>query len=308
MTSHPDWRPATPDEVSQYYEREFPDYTNDIPEWVSPPGPKQYAVALSHRFPVASDRVGDDSDPPEKDFIRRELSELNDPWQTWDELAAFFAHPAANDVAYNSGTQYQLADPDTVAKPRPCTDAAYYSLDHHERWWVLAFDIDAKDCALERLRADDDDRWDGEILSESRVATQPPTGDAHDATFQYTYQDIFQAFEYAFELKSWLESHLNCTDVRVFYSGQGAHVYVLDQDKWHRYTFQARKFIANYVEQNLGIPIDPPVTTDDSRVLRVPRSLHTDVSRVVTRIQSPDFDPRTDPRAIPEFLQQEVHQ
>jgi DNA primase catalytic subunit len=68
----------------------------------------------------------------------------------------------------------------------------------------------------------------------------------------------------------------------------------------YRYSEVPRRHIATILEEKEGIPIDTPVTTDESRVIRLPYSLHAGVSRVVTPIESPDFDYRSD--AVPAFL------
>jgi len=68
----------------------------------------------------------------------------------------------------------------------------------------------------------------------------------------------------------------------------------------YRYSEVPRRHIATALEEMRDIPIDTPVTTDESRVIRLPYSLHAGVSRVVTPIESPDFDYRTD--AVPAVL------
>jgi len=106
----------------------------------------------------------------------------------------------------------------------------------------------------------------------------------------------------ACELQDFLTTHSNFTNISLFDSGQGVHVYALDDDPDHRYTTQTRTVLTEYISDKLTIPIDGPVTHRTNSVLRIPRSLHTDVSRLVTEIHTPDFDSRTDPRALPTTL------
>jgi len=168
---------------------------------------------------------------------------------------------------------------------------------------VLAFDIDAKDLAADRLTDDHDTRARKRVLDESGIASEPPVQPARDAEpYYYSFGDITRAIHLGFDLKQFLQDELQFEHVRVFYSGQGVHVYALDDDKWHRYTSQSRTFLTTYLEDKIGLPIDAQVTTESQRVLRIPRSLHAGVCRLVTEVHSRDFDPRTDPRAIPSFL------
>jgi hypothetical protein len=196
-----------------------------------------------------------------------------------------------------------LADPSVVDTAEPPAEAAYYGLDNHNRFWVLAFDIDAKDIAVARHADDFDTRPPSEILTNSGVASEPPVqpSAAHDP-YHYTFDDIHTAIEHGFELKDYLHDYLEFTNIRIFYSGQGVHVYALDDDKYHRYTAQTRWAISEYIAEKIGLPIDKPVTREPNRLLRIPRSLHAGVSRLVTELESPDFDPRTDDRALPTHL------
>lgn len=47
-----------------------------------------------------------------------------------------------------------LADPAVVDTVEPLAEATYYILENHDRFWVVAFDIDARDIAVKR-RADE---------------------------------------------------------------------------------------------------------------------------------------------------------
>jgi hypothetical protein len=297
---HPEWTASSREQITTFYTEEFPDrLQSEAPPWVSPSGPVQYAAALSDTYPLGT--IGDNDTVA--DFIRRETRVSPDEFKTfsgWDDVYAFFQHPAHNDPyrdvpdrianARNDVTTW-LASPTVAEGPPPVTEAAYYGVDHTERWWVLAFDIDAKDIAAAAV--------DGVSIggnepvdSEAALTEAPPAG------FPYRFQDIDAALSVAFELKEWLHERVEASDVYVFYSGQGTHVYVEDDDTEHRYTKQSREFLLEYLVEHEGYPLDEHVTADDARVMRLPGSLHTDVSRVVTDItDNPNFDYRSE--AVP---------
>nr|WP_237718959.1 DNA primase [Halogranum salarium] len=214
-----------------------------------------------------------------------------------DDLVAFIQHPARYDPA--QGSDYALADPDLCERPEPRPDAVYYALDHWERPWVLTVDIDAKDVAAQRAAresttVDSPDDVGTEHLSETGILESDPEG------YPYAFADIEQALEYGFTVKDIFEDDFAAEETMVVYSGQGCHVYLLDTDLEHRYDEQSRQVINDLLLEAYEIPIDPVVTADRSRVMRLPYSLHADVSRVVQPIESPAFDFRTD--AIPPFL------
>ena len=94
---------------------------------------------------------------------------------------------------------------------------------------------------------------------------------------------------------------LGTDKTQVVYSGQGAHVYLYDHDSMYRYDEQSRQVIVHELTEERGFNIDEQVTTDESRVIQLPYSLHADVCRVVTPINERGFDYRT--RATPQFLE-----
>lgn len=300
-----EWRSATPDEIRHYYESEFPKYLAELPAHITPAGPHEYALAFRDDHPVGSL----DSEIPPRDFIRRYTrADHDDGWgdpyfvdgsgePSWDALLDFIRQPAANDPLHDAAPHLALVDPADADVSEPVPEAVYYSLMHHDRFWVLAFDIDAKDVAADAL-AETYSAADGrdDILAAAGVEAEPPEG------YPYRFQDIERAIEYAFELAEFVREGLGKEEVVPVYSGQGAHLYVLDEDI--RYTKQSREFIKTVVREHpdIQIPVDPLVTQDRSRVIRVPYSLHADVSRVVMPIDSPDFDFRTD--AVPAFLEE----
>jgi DNA primase catalytic subunit len=130
------------------------------------------------------------------------------------------------------------------------------------------------------------------------VYDQAPQG------YPYTFDDIERAISHAFTVSEWAKPKLDVDDVLHVYSGQGMHVYLLDEDLW-RLTKQSREAIKDIVRESerIQIPVDPVVTQSIDRLLRVPYSLHAGVSRICQPIQSASFDPRT--QRLPDFLEPE---
>jgi hypothetical protein len=285
------WREATREEIFEYYQAEFPEAVEDIPEHITPDGPKEYAIAFRERHPVKKDR-------PDKDFIRRHPrgrdGESPPAFRDWSDLISFFRAPATNDPL--RAKEPGLADPAILDKPSPVPDAVYYSLDHWDRDWVLAVDIDAKDIALDRAKSVSNSDYDdtNALLEQVGVRQGAPAG------YPYEFEDVQAAISYAFETETLFRNQFSAEETLVIYSGQGAHVYLLDDDRHHHYDEQSREVINDLLQDEFGIPIDPVVTADRKRVMRLPYSLHSDVSRVVQPIDSDDFDVRTDP--VPSFV------
>lgn len=312
------WRKATDEEVRDYYRAEFRRYLNELPPHVSPDGPFEYGIKFRDPHPV----VGDQG-LPFRDFIRRDTRKRiypvgtgsSDPeWgparfvengkPSWNPLIDFITYPATNDPLSGSGALRSPEEDDTLDEPVPA--AVYYGIRNHDDryWWPIVFDIDAKDVAARNVLesstqfSDLDPRRDRDTLLENGdVYEQSPKG------FPYSFDDVEQAIGCAFDLKRFLEEDVGFEEVLVIYTGQGTHVYVLDSVIRERlYTKQTREFLANTVSEDseLGIPIDRVVTHDEKRIPRLPYSLHSDVSRIVTPIESPNFDFRAD--AVPTFV------
>lgn len=307
------WRQATRQEIQEYYNSEFPQKVSNLPEWITPNGPKGWALGFREEHPAK--RNGDNIPP--RDFVRRDTRQRDGetPYiESWEEVVEFIQQPASNDpLALAQNRRAGLEEPSETAKKEPVPAHIYYNLDHWEQFWVLAFDIDAKDVAKERVANDNQDinAVTDEQLDDHSVISAAPTpdilvdeteGERRTQQYKYEFQDIKQSLEYAFELKTWLNDTVGFDDVKVFYTGQGAHIYAFSDDPYYKYTYQSRQYLVDYIRERLHIPIDAQVTWDSSRVMRLPHSLHTDVCRVVTEIDSPDYDFRTDP--LPEFLKE----
>ncbi|WP_254533438.1 DNA primase [Natrinema gelatinilyticum] len=291
------WREATCEELHTYYTETFPDLLDSLPSFITVDGPKQYAIAFREAYPIRNQNA------PDRTFIRR------DTWQTHNsddrtvqqfgsvkDFVEFIQYPARSDPAQGSG--YALADPDLLDRPEPRPDAVYYALDHWERPWILAVDIDAKDIAAQRASSGtitgEADDVETEQLRAAEILDSPPEG------YPYTFNDIEQALEYGFVVQEIFEDDFTADETMVVYSGQGCHVYLLDTDREHHYDEQSREVINDLLLDEYEIPIDPVVTADRRRVMRLPYSLHADVSRIVHPIDDPEFDFRTE--ATPDFL------
>lgn len=292
------WRESEVSDIRTYYRDEFPDYIEQLPEFITPDGPKQWAVALTHRYPVI------DQDNP-KNFIRRSTRPSENAntaretyFRDWDDVIDFIRDPVAHDYLREQDVDAGLADPELVDNDKPLPEAVYFGVDTHTHRWPVYIDIDAKDIARERaknrLSESYNARNDQSYLDKAGIIDAPPEG------YKYAFEDIQTALDYGFEVKDIAHSELNADDVLVVYSGQGVHVYILDQDRKHRYDAESRKVITVALEEYHDIPIDPVTIDDKARVARLPYSLHCGVSRIVQPVSSPAFDFRND--AQPAFL------
>ncbi|RDZ35656.1 DNA primase [Haloferax sp. Atlit-47N] len=289
------WRQATREEIYTYYAEEFPQYVDDLPEFITAAGPKQYAVSFRDPHPVRQDDV------PDKDFIRRDTWQTNrsgnrttPEFSSFEDVVEFIQHPARNDPLGQSN--FALADPAVLEKSNPLPEAVYYALDHWERPWVLLVDIDAKEIARQRATDtvfEDNDRDNEALLDAAGILDAEPAG------YPYALEDIDCAIEYGFEVRGFFEEDFNAEETMVVYSGQGVHVYLLDTDLAHRYDEQSREVLNDLLLETYDIPIDPVVTADRRRVARLPFSLHADVCSIVQPIESPGFDVRS---ATPEVV------
>ncbi|WP_114578504.1 DNA primase [Saliphagus sp. LR7] len=300
------WRKASRDEIYTYYNQEFPAYTDQIPGFITATGPKEFGLSFRDRHPIRKDGR------PDRDFIRRATwrtdstgEQLSHNFDGFEDVLSFIQSPARHDPFGDS--EYALADPDLLVKSDPVSAGVYYGLDNWERPWVIAVDIDAKDIAAARAERElaevesdydthhDERTRDEKLLGESGIKAADP------ADYPYAFEDLERAIEYGFETRDIFESEFSAEETMVVYSGQGVHVYLLDDDPEHDYDESSREVLNDLLIERYEIPIDPVVTADRSRLLRVPYSLHAEVCRVVQPIDSPAFNPRTDAR--PQFLE-----
>ena len=294
------WRQATRDELRTFYQREFPHYLGLLPDHVTAQGPKEIGIAFDQSYPIKKD------DAPPRDFIRRDTRLGSDGERVKPAftgmtegsrpLVEFIQTPAAADPL--GDTSYGLVDPALTDQQAPLPAAVYHSLACWERSHIVAIDIDAKDIAYERVTQNKDPTGTNRqsILQNSGVIDAPPAG------FPYAFGDINQALRDGFAIREILEDDFAADETLVVYSGQGCHVYLLDDDSEHRYDTQSRDVLANLLTEQYGFTIDRQVTVDSERLIRLPYSLHSEVCRMVQPIQSPDFEYRT--KARPTFLQE----
>jgi len=337
------WRPSTREEIIQYYEEEFPRYIEKIPNWITPNSPHEFAVAFRKRYTAIRNSDGS-SGLPAKDFIRRYTRDKNTgrhTFGTWGELLDLIRDPGGNDPQRGNHGGIALADPAVVDEQRPVPSAVYYSLENHDTFWVLAFDIDAKDVAKMRANQGEipdltEDVGDERLIRSGVFSSEPNIGeyrhileddqsgpkpspnsetqnmgeyhavsDVPDHEYTYGYRDIRAAVEKGFDLKDWLEDVVGFREVRVFYSGQGVHIYAFGDEKHYNLTHQSRKFLTTYIQDKLRIPVDEEVTWRKNGLMRLPYSLHTDVSRIVVEIEGRDFDFKSNP--VPDFINEGNH-
>jgi len=286
-----DWKESSTDEIAHYYHNEFEQRFSQIPNFIRESQPKEIGIAFPEAYPVKSEGI------PPKEFVRRDTFGRRDQLNSWEgknSILEFVQSPASNDPI---GGDHQLASPEVVSEPA-IPEAVYYATDFHDRNWLLTVDIDAKDVALQWAESVVDQ--DTSKLTSEQIKSEAGVIEAEPAGYPYRFEDIGQTLNYGFEVQEYFRDHLGTNDTQVVYSGQGCHIYLYDPDKMYRYSETNRNLIAKTLINRLNIPIDKPVTTDESRVIRLPYSLHTGVSRVVTPIYDADFDYRN--KAKPDSL------
>jgi len=297
------WRNATHNEAYKFYTDHFPEYVSQLPEHVTADGPREYGLSFFNSYPVKK------SDRPPVDFIRRKTWKVDyddNPQSPWFSgildgdrpLVRFLQNPAAHDPI--RGTDKGLVDPKLTEGGHPIPAGVYHSLTYWNRSHIVAVDIDAKDIAYQRAAemVETENRARSEIFQDAGITQSDPVG------YPYEFTDIRRALEYGFTVRDIFRDDFNASRTLVVYSGQGCHVYLLDDDRHHQYDTYSREVLATLLTEEYEIPIDRQVTVDSARLIRVPYSLHTDVCRVVQPVSSPSFNFRT--QAQPEYLQPEV--
>ena len=94
------------------------------------------------------------------------------------------------------------------------------------------------------------------------------------------------------------------SEVKIVYSGRGFHIHVFDRDSFN-WSRRRRSKLAQRLKKE-GFLIDEWVTTGGMRLIRLPYSLHGMVSRIALPLEVNEltnFNPITDRRCIPKFLQ-----
>lgn len=93
------------------------------------------------------------------------------------------------------------------------------------------------------------------------------------------------------------------SEMKIVYSGRGFHIHVFDRDTYG-WDYQKRYKLAKKLKKN-GFLIDEWVTSGSMRLIRLPYSLHSMVSRTVIPLKVEElerFDPIHDERCLPKFL------
>ncbi len=104
--------------------------------------------------------------------------------------------------------------------------------------------------------------------------------------YLYCFNCIQVAVNKAFEAKKiMVEWGFDPENIHVYYSGQGAHIHVLEEDAW-QYQKETRSFITKMLTA-AGIPLDSKVSADERRVLRFIGSLHAGINRRVQELRYP---------------------
>ncbi len=267
-------RPSSDEEIERYYREEFPARYKDLPPFIqySP----EYAFALKRAIDIELN-----GKPEKRDFVRRGNDGLfHDLHSLCIDLKKF--------------------DPLRQARSSQPVLGLYFGVKDIKNYgWLLWFDIDSKDVARNGLcdkhPGIPDDATDDDIKKwEEMISDIPPKG------YKYCYDCVKVAVRSAFRLKGILSSYgFNEKNIFVYYSGQGAHVHVLDDYAW-RMPRPSREFLVDMIEQKENEPIDRVVTARTQGVCRIPYSLNAKVSRIVIPLTSPTQDFLNE--SVPRFL------
>ncbi len=150
----------------------------------------------------------------------------------------------------------------------------------------LAFDLDPENltCPIHGTLADKMARKQG--LSFCRIE------------LDMVKQETIRLYEYLNESFSGL---------KIVYSGRGFHIHVLSPESYNL-NLEQRQKIAKETKSK-GFQIDEWVTTGEMRLIRLPFTLNGLVSRIVLPLTVDElerFDPITDERCRPKFLERQI--
>ena len=108
--------------------------------------------------------------------------------------------------------------------------------------------------------------------------------------------NLKSAYKIAIKLKKELNKKFNFKKMKIVYSGRGFHIHVLDK-KAYSFTIKERDFLNKQISK---YPIDPWVSRGFIRLIRMPYTLNSLVSRVVTPIN--DASSFIEKYTLPKFL------
>jgi DNA primase catalytic subunit len=256
------WRPSTAKEIRAYYKETFPGTWNTLPDYLKKSSPVEYAFAFLKPLKTIS--------LLEKDFVRRgnrrySLEDLR------NLLLDFKKYDSSDDILIENSQ----------------VTGFYFSLKTYNGW-LLAFDIDSKDVAMaglcKRHPGIKPDAYEKEIAAWRQMIKHiPPVHPKDPEGYLYCFNCIWVAVSKAFEARKIMaEWGFAPENIHVYYSGQGAHIHVLEDEAW-QYNKETRSFITKMLI-SAGIPLDSKVTADERRVLRFTSSLHAGVNRKVQEI------------------------
>ncbi len=258
-----DWRPSTAKEIKSFYKGTFPGTWKSLPEYLRKSFPVEYAFAFLR--PVKTISL------LEKDFVRRGNRRYN-----LEDLRNLLL-----DFKKFDFSEEIIIENSQVA-------GFYFSLKTNNGW-LLAFDIDSKDVAIaglcEHHPGIKPDAFAKEIAAwQYMIRGIPPVHPKESERYLYCFNCIQVAINKAFEAKKiMVEWGFAPENIHVYYSGQGAHIHVLEEEAW-QYQKETRSFITKMLS-SAGIPLDSKVSADERRVLRFTGSLHAGVNRRVQELK-----------------------
>lgn len=146
----------------------------------------------------------------------------------------------------------------------------------------LAFDLDPEnvDCPIHGTLSDKMKRHQGLGFCEYEFST------VREKTIEL-YELLSKKFE----------------DMRIVYSGRGFHIHVLDKEAYSM-KYAERKTLAGRLKEK-DFPLDEWVSSGNTRLIRLPYSLHGMVSRICLPLKPKEverFDPVKNKQAVPKFF------
>jgi len=249
------WFPAGRKHISEYYNNEFKNNVQYIPKYLEDMSKiSEFGFALVE--PVKTTTF-------KKEFLRRKNEHMiHKPYDIPKTCLDIKTYDPLNELLENE----QIA-------------GLYFALNNiRDIGWILAFDIDAKMIAQTKKCPYHDT---------SEQAMYLPPMDTNPKTYPYCFNCIQIALNQAFEIKDILSDEwgFDKQSINIIYSGQGAHVHVTDPYACS-FSKEPREFIQEILTKRYDICLDPTVTSDARRVLRVPGSLNSRVNQPVKEIKT----------------------
>lgn len=259
-----EWRPATVEDINGFYRTAFMDLVKDMPVYlINPWHPSEYGFAPLYPIKTKSG---------ERKFLRR----TNTTVRSFGDLR-------------NMCLDFEKYDPTNAALMSQPMTGIYFGLNGiREYGWLLAFDIDAKHIASKGLCPYHDGYADIPKPDANSVVKEitriPPISPVDGHEYVYCFNCILESIKQAQRTKDILvEWGFDERLITIYYSGQGAHIHVTDPECW-TYSKEARYYIQTMLIEKYDIPLDPVITCDEKRVLRLPGSLNGNVNRPVIPI------------------------